>query len=515
MKSSNPLIYDETLVRPLQEAENEFLQVLLTEFNLKSKGKGFELTVKFDENSPTIWLRKAKTYLFKRLPSDRQAFYQKEFNELFKREKVNYDYSDNKFPFRFGNGGTLPIVRVGEIDYYCLFYRDILPIGWNIANGGANNLNELLRPDSIIERELREELIIVDPLQKKRYVFNWHDAHLKDHPDFALANRLWQEKFDRMKFPDLTEIPLPLKWIPASDIDHSDISAQNYDSVLVKYGKDIQIPTGYGFLNINGKDFGIEFDRVAKLEVGPNAIFCDGELIEGELLNQVIGLFEVKKFNDSFSSGELQFSPDLLFWNGQNRTGDNLEDVVKEYLEYRDRIEDGKSHSAISKNNKLAFNLCPVTYNLINRFLQIEHQTKQKNEIFDVFLSFASQDKQLAETVYNVLADDYRVFFSDITIHHGPFAQQIDHALDSAKAMVVVCSKMEHLFKSWVQFEWESFHNDILSEKKPKRTPFVAFIPDVDINDLPRPFRHRKAIRVKLSHIDEALERLRKYIDIP
>ena len=43
-------------------------------------------------------------------------------------------------PLRFGNGGVLPIIRLDDSDYFCLFYRDIFPIGWNIANGASDTL---------------------------------------------------------------------------------------------------------------------------------------------------------------------------------------------------------------------------------------------------------------------------------------------------------------------------------------------------------------------------------------
>ena len=51
-------------------------------------------------------------------------------------------HDDPAFPFRFGNGGTLPVVRLADRDYYSLFYREVAPIGWNIANGGAESAAE-------------------------------------------------------------------------------------------------------------------------------------------------------------------------------------------------------------------------------------------------------------------------------------------------------------------------------------------------------------------------------------
>ena len=98
-------------------------------------------------------------------------------------------------------------------DYYCLFYRGVKPVGWNIANGGAESVAELLDPLANIERELREELIVVDPAQGSRYVFDWTEGRRYDHPDFAAARTIWETLFRRADFPDLQELPLPLKWL--------------------------------------------------------------------------------------------------------------------------------------------------------------------------------------------------------------------------------------------------------------------------------------------------------------
>lgn len=63
-------------------------------------------------------------------------------------------HNDENFPFRYASGGTLPILRMEGQGYYCFFYRDIFPIGWNIANGGCCTREELLNPQMTIEREL-------------------------------------------------------------------------------------------------------------------------------------------------------------------------------------------------------------------------------------------------------------------------------------------------------------------------------------------------------------------------
>ena len=43
------------------------------------------------------------------------------------------------------------------------------------------------------------------------------------------------------------------------------------------------------------------------------------------------------------------------------------------------------------------------------------------------------------------------------------YKADIDKALDTAKLMIVVLTKVEYAFSQWVQYEWDSFYNDYLS----------------------------------------------------
>src|SRR5437762_2067607 len=136
---------DTEFIRPLEIAQNEFVQVLLTEFRLRPGKKGLVLDVDFDFNSDAIWLRRGKRYIKERLDPVSMKRYQEELESiLLDPDPRSYDFNDPAFPFRYGNGGTLPVVRMDNKDYYCLFYRDSHPVGWNIANGGAESLSELL-----------------------------------------------------------------------------------------------------------------------------------------------------------------------------------------------------------------------------------------------------------------------------------------------------------------------------------------------------------------------------------
>src|SRR5262249_43757180 len=143
---------------------------------------GVELSVKFGEDSPTISTRRAKSRIAAMMPhfEAKASEYQAALTQFFLKNEPAFDYCDSDFLFRFASGGTLPIIRLENRDYYCLFYRDIRPIGWNIANGGCASREELVDPLQTVYRELCEELIIVDRFRKERYTFSYPEIPLRD-----------------------------------------------------------------------------------------------------------------------------------------------------------------------------------------------------------------------------------------------------------------------------------------------------------------------------------------------
>ena len=262
------------------------------------------------------------------------------------------------------------------------------------------------------------------------------------------------------------------------------------------------------FLNINAEDFGIEIDRVAKMAVDPKAVFCDGEVVRGNLLNRVIGLFEVHRFNAAMAAGKREFFPDRVFWSGRDRSNDGVRLVVSEYLAdvFERRVWAMDVHPEY-ETTECKFGLCPVTRNLIRRFLLLDEEL---GETFasntappdagssvsprkpEVFLSFASEDLPLAQQVFSSLQDSGgHIFFSQEILYQASFGDAIDTALREAKSLVVVGTETEHFFKPWVRYEWQSFHNDILCGRKPWDTPLVTLAVKPDRDALPRPLVFR------------------------
>ena len=225
--STTSLRFDDRFVRPLHVTEDRFLQVLLSRFSLhrrREPGKeSFDLRVAFDNDAPTIWNQSGKQHLRELLSPERRAEYQAAFENflLHGHGADDYHVKDDKFVFRFSSGGTLPILSFsrnpGADEYYCLFFRDAHPVGWNIANGGSDTRAELLNPQAVIERELREELVIADFANDKRYVFPGDGGKPIDHPAFAVARELWARKCPDKNVAALNTAEVEIEWMPCHD----------------------------------------------------------------------------------------------------------------------------------------------------------------------------------------------------------------------------------------------------------------------------------------------------------
>jgi hypothetical protein len=484
-------------VAELGFTENEFLEVLLTRFSLSRRGGGSQLEVHFDDDTPTIWRRAAKEYVRERIPNfeAKTAEYQAELDAFLLDVKgSSYEFDDPEFPFRYASGGTLPVVRIDDHEYYCLFYREIFPIGWNIANGGCDTRKELLNPLQTVEREFREELLVLDLLNRRRYVFERDVDKPFDLPEFATARELWQARLG-VDFSEFRQVDLPLKWLAGSD------------SVVVKAGKEAAATEGC-FLNINAQDFGIEIDSVAKLAMDGDAILCDGEVVERGLVNAPIGLFPVNQFNQHVRAGARQFTPKTIFYSGRQRDGNDLDRVTSEFLAEMTRVRSERDLRDFKAAHE-KYDLCPVTRRIIRRYASLQKGALAPHKPFEIFISFGMEDEDLATRAYQLLVGaGKRVFLSSQTLYPGvPFAPEIDAALNSARCLIAIATRPEHLLKPWPEFEYRNFHMDRLNGRKP-RGILIPLVCGFNPVELPLPLRYYNAVVCDPRDIDACLPAL-------
>ena len=120
-----------------------------------------------------------------------------------------------------------------------------------------------------------------------------------------------------------------------------------------------------------------------------------------------------------------------------------------------------------------------------------------------VFISFKMHDEWgeltkdyfMAKKLYEALrAEHIQAFFSDIsllTAARADYKRKIDEELDNAVILVVVTTSVQHANSNWVRYEWDSFYNDILSEKK--KGELLSLVDSIEIHDLPRTLRQTQS----------------------
>ena len=353
------------LVLPLESAENAFLEVLLSRFTLRRTrdGHGVELQVAFDGTTPATWNRRGREAVRARMPRfDRQArLYKEKLDRILLEERAGrFRHDDPDFLFRWASAGALPIVNVGRKDYYCLFFRDVFPIGWNIANGATDSREELLNPLHALDREIAEELVVVDPVKERRLVLRPDKDTLLEHPEPSAFRTRWGAQYPDLDITRYRVTRLPLRWEDAPD------------RVTVRMGRHVRRLQNC-FVNINATDFGIELDRIARIALDDRWVLCDGEVAGERVLNRPVGLFEVSTLQRDLADGRMAFLPDRFFHGGKAHPGDALPDFLNRVLlrDMRRWRPRGDTDLFTRTSDADRLRLCPVTESIVRRHMQV------------------------------------------------------------------------------------------------------------------------------------------------
>jgi len=143
---------------------------------------------------------------------------------------------------------------------------------------------------------------------------------------------------------------------------------------------------------------------------------------------------------------------------------------------------------------------------------------EERSQITDVFISFKSADKELAEELYHFLeAKGLSVFLSTETLPQlgsSDYRKAIDKALDECKHMIVVCSKVEYLHSSWVEAEWGFY----IGEKRAGRKMgniLTVVTNDIEIKDLPASLRYYQVIFFDKDNFDQIAAYVGKNFEDP
>jgi hypothetical protein len=318
-----------------------------------------------------------------------------------------FERDDQEHFFRFFSGGTLPILYVDDMPYYCLRYREISPIGWNIANGSCNTLDEIGKPWSVVDRELEEELVILNPQDKNviRYTFCENPSSKSKEMDRRLLRAIDPER--KCYDPDRL-IHKPFEPYATRD-DGASCREYGPDSVEIRLPNRASISLKGVYININAADLGIEFDQLLEIRgLGGSVRVLDGEttsrlgtFVDADtgFVNAPIGLFFAARLDDELgrhdggnrdggakNAGRDAYYPDVLFWGGRITAGGfrnagsrypsdgeqkarMIDRVLDSFAEDRLRLyrdEMSKEYKK-AKDDKAARGLCPAARTIIQR----------------------------------------------------------------------------------------------------------------------------------------------------
>ena len=150
-------------------------------------------------------------------------------------------------------------------------------------------------------------------------------------------------------------------------------------------------------------------------------------------------------------------------------------------------------------------------------------EISQKEEPFDVFISYKETDSSGRRTPDSVLANDlyhqltqegFKVFFSGITLEDKlgtAYEPYIFAALNSAKVMVVIGTKPEHFNAVWVKNEWSRYL--ALVKKSGGKKVLIPAYRDMDPYDLPEEFSHLLAQDMsKLGFMQDLIRGIKKIV---
>ena len=499
----------------LGDTSHDFLQVLLTEFVLTRKEKGVQLDVHLSEDLDTIRKGSEKWVINKKYNNKTNRKNLEASLDTFKTSDniLSYRFDCTNYPLRYANGGVLPIIRLDGTDYFCFFYRSVFPAGWNIANGGSNTFDDLLHPFKIVNREFLEELFFFDHVNKLHYCLDTNPDKYSSGT-YKESYRLWKEKLANPDLDNYEKLPLPIKWIDGPD-------------KINIYSNNKTCSTEGVFVNITPGDNAIEIDRMALINMKNDIVLFDGE-VDKILINRIIGLFSVDNVLKTLDNKT--FVPDLIFYNGGKHESSKMNFLLESsYFPshneagIRTRQQDSYFRSLTDK-----LDLCPITRSLVEKYAEWSikpeeeislpnhgRQTKKETANYEVFVSYKSEDTDIAFWLYDFLQGNrFQTFCSGKSIQlmgESDYARVIDKALDQSTFLIVLGTQPEYLDSGWVSYEWRSFLNEIHSGRKPDGKVFTL-TQDIPVSNLPYALRSTQNIPFSKSTFSEAFKNLLIFI---
>lgn len=211
------------------------------------------------------------------------------------------------YPLRWASGGVLPIVDWRGEPWVALFFRDIRPIGWNVANGASESVADQISIGGLAQREFCEELLVCDgpPLSGVRvstrpFAFPGPggSSNVLTSRTFSAAHRRLRLEHDGV---NLVEQLLG----DDNRVTLSTIETPWRCDVVAK-GRTTR--TSNIIPSVNPAEMGVELIQLLRFRIDDDDVLLDGEILENGpyLARRPVALFRLEALRAIFEcSGEL------------------------------------------------------------------------------------------------------------------------------------------------------------------------------------------------------------------
>ena len=146
------------------------------------------------------------------------------------------------------------------------------------------------------------------------------------------------------------------------------------------------------------------------------------------------------------------------------------------------------------------------------------------DKAYDIFISFKNRDFSGNPTRDSFIASDlYKefanrgitAFFSNVKLLElgaATYKKSIEAALDDAKILIVIGTDLSYLETEWVTYERDSFHNDILSGRKPDAC-IIPYLGSIEGTKIPRCLRGFETFNVDEHDVKAVVDFAETYLN--
>ncbi len=322
-----------------------------------------------EDGSQTLNINLTKDLPVMRTTLEKQAFHSRHANDHTAAEFVAslsrpglHTYRGTS-PFRWASAGYLPIFVIEGVRYCMLFLRNLRPVaGWNLANGASASRKELVKVDETAERELREEILVIDSTGEE-------DHCLRLGFGGGMLPNIHHKRFLRL---------IKREARIATELLEGNVESTGPDCVEIRAswlpgGLPYRTTKAFVILNAENGENGIEFIKVIEWELSQklrNLEFHDAELDEEpaapgqakacRAIRQAVGLFALEDLIRDFSA--------------------SLQDPVPapRYVFDRGHLLSGALLDGWLEDNELASQWCPVARKTIRRYIGVMRRAENR-----------------------------------------------------------------------------------------------------------------------------------------